>query len=99
MAIPVEVYKQGRSLGRFKTRDIDMEGAFIEMSADTLKPNDIVELRFLYLNREHCDHTLSAGVVRFDANGIGLILLDNNDRALTVIRHALSRVQYDVKAL
>jgi hypothetical protein len=76
MAIPVEVYKQGRSLGRFKTRDIDMD-----------------------LNREHCDHTLSAGVVRFDANGIGLILLDNNDRALTVIRHALSRVQYDVKAL
>ena len=43
----VVVYKQGRSIGRFETRDINMQGAVIEMPTTNLEPNDIMDLIFL----------------------------------------------------
>ncbi len=91
LRLPVMVYKQGRFIGRFETRDVDPEGAFIEMQMTDLEPNDIVELNFLVRGGERCGCRLFAGVVRLDFDGAGLILLDHENKTLDIIRRGLLR--------
>ena len=86
--LTVEVYKRERFLGRYTTRNMDVEGVFIEMRKTDLEPNEVVRLNFVAADCESGDCTLLAGVVRLDADGAGMMLFDYEDKALDIIRAA-----------
>jgi len=91
LRLPVGVYKQGRFMGRFETRDINLEGVFIEMQTGDLEPNDIVELIFRLPGGERCDCALFAGVVRIGVGGAGLMLFDHDAKTFAIMSHRLPR--------
>jgi len=86
--LTVEVFKRERFLGRYTTRNMDVEGIFIEMRTADLEANDVVKLVFVVPDRQHCDYTLIAGVVRVDADGAGMMLFDHEHIALDILRAA-----------
>jgi hypothetical protein len=86
--LTVEVFKQERFLGRYITRNMDVEGIFIEMRTTDLETNDVVKLIFVVPDCQHCDYTLIAGVVRVDADGAGMMLFDHEHKALDILRAA-----------
>jgi len=86
--LTVEVSKRERFLGRYITRNMDVEGVFIEMRKTDLEPNDVVKLSFVAPDGERCDYTLIAGVVRLDTDGAGMMLFDYEDKALDILRAA-----------
>jgi hypothetical protein len=88
MHLTVEVFKQERFLGRYITRNMDVEGVFIEMPTADLEPNEVVKLIFVVPDCERCDYTLIAGVVRLDAGGAGMMLFDREHKALDILRAA-----------
>jgi len=88
LRLTVEVFKRERFLGRCITRNMDVEGIFIEMRTTDLEANDVVKLIFVAPDSEHCDYTLIAGVVRVDADGAGMMLFDHEHKALDILRAA-----------
>ena len=86
--LTVEVFKRERFLGRYITRNMDVEGIFIEMRTTDLETNDVVKLIFVVPDCQHCDYTLIAGVVRVDADGAGMMLFDHEHKALDILRAA-----------
>lgn len=86
--LTVEVFKQERFLGRYVARNMDVEGIFIEMRTTELEANDVVKLIFHVPDCERCDFSLSAGVVRVDADGAGMMLFDHEHKALDILRAA-----------
>jgi hypothetical protein len=84
--LTVEVFKRERFLGRYITRNMDVEGIFIEMRTTELETNDVVKLIFVIPDRARCDCTLNAGVVRVDADGAGMMLFDREHKALDILR-------------
>lgn len=88
LRLTVEVFKRERFLGKYITRNIDVEGVFIEMRTADLEANDVLKLIFIAPGRERCDCTLSAGVVRLDVYGAGMMLFDHERKALDIVRAA-----------
>jgi hypothetical protein len=83
--LTVDVFKRERFLGRYITRNMDVEGIFIEMRTTDLEANDVVKLIFVVPDNERCGRTLIAGVVRVDADGAGMMLFDHEHKALDII--------------
>jgi hypothetical protein len=83
--LTVEVFKRERFLGRYITRNMDVEGVFIEMRTTELEANDVVKLVFIAPDCQHCDYTLLAGVVRVAADGAGMMLFDHEHKALDIL--------------
>jgi hypothetical protein len=94
LQLTVEVSKQEQFLGRFKTRNMDVEGVFIEMRTTDLKPNDIVKLVFFVTKGESVNYTLDASVVRVDDFGVGMILVDDIDMILELLGAASNLSKY-----
>ena len=86
LRVPVEVFKRGQFLGRYNTRDMDVEGVFIEMPTTDLQPAEVLELIFVVPDWKRCDCTLLAGVVRLEADGAGMMLFDHEHKALNIMR-------------
>lgn len=86
--ITVEVFKREKFLGRYITRNMDVEGIFIEMRTTDLAVNDMLDLIFLFPDCERCDCSLIAGVVRIDADGAGMMLFDHEHKAPDILRAA-----------
>jgi hypothetical protein len=82
----VDVYIRKRHLGRFETRNIDLEGLFVEGKTSELRQNDVVELVFPGGAALRGRPRLHAAVVRCDADGFGMMLLDHDDGMLDLIR-------------
>lgn len=86
LRLTVEVVKQERSLGSYVTRNMDVEGVFIEMRTTDLEVNDVVKLIFTVSDGKRCDYTLMAGVVRLCVEGAGMMLFDHEHKALDILR-------------
>jgi len=86
--LTVEVFQREQFLGRYITRNMDVEGVFIEMRTTDLEPNEVVKLIFVVPDSERRYYTLIAGVVRLDADGAGMMLFDHEHKALDIIRFA-----------
>lgn len=86
--LTVEVFKREQFLGRYITRDMDLEGVFIEMRTTNLEPNELVKLIFDDPDGKHIYYTLIAGVARLDADGVGMMLFDHEHKALDILRTA-----------
>jgi hypothetical protein len=89
--LPVDVFLDQRYLGCFQTRDIDLEGAFVEMPVADLKPNYIVRLVFPFSTGRRRSFSLLAGAVRTASDGVGLILLDSENVVLDILRVVAAR--------
>lgn len=88
MHLTVDVFKRERFLGRYITRNMDVEGVFLEMPTADLEPNEVLKLMFVVPDCECCDYTLIAGVVRLDADGAGMMVFDREHKALNILRAA-----------
>ena len=77
VAFDVELEHKGKNVGRFKTRDLGLAGAFIETDLTNLSVNDYVTVSLL-INREGFgDQTLKGLVVHHSEQGIGLMFVDH----------------------
>lgn len=82
----VDVFKQERFLGRYFTRNMDVEGISIEMPTTDLQPAEVLKLVFLVPDWGRNDCTLLAGVVRLEADGAGMMPFDHEHKALSIMR-------------
>ena len=87
--LTVDVFKREQFLGRYTTRNMDVEGVFIEMRTTDLDANDLVELLFVTCDCGYCNYALTAGVARLDTDGAGMMLFDHDHRALDILRTAI----------
>lgn len=68
----VDIYHLDEYLCRTQTRDISLDGAFIEHCPTTLCLNDVLELRIHAHDEEQTPLNLQATVVRSSDAGIGV---------------------------
>ena len=72
VVLSVEIYSFNEHLGHTRTRDISLDGSFIETCSKKLYPDDLLEL---YFNRHAGDRRplcLRATVVRSTDEGVGV---------------------------
>ena len=70
--LDVDVYHFDEHLGRTQTRDISLDGAFIESCSRDLCSNDMLELHFHLHDNERNPLRLKATVVRSSDTGVGV---------------------------
>ena len=70
--LDVDVYRSGEHLGRTQTRDISLDGTFIESCSRELCANDMLELHIHVHNDERPPLCLKAKVVRSSDTGFGV---------------------------
>ena len=68
----VDIYHFDEHLGRTQTRDISLDGAFIESCSTELCPNDMLDLRIHVQDDERNPLCLKATVVRLSGKGVGV---------------------------
>jgi hypothetical protein len=74
----VNVYRSDEHMGRTRTRDISLDGAFIKSCSRELCLNDMLELHIHAHNNEQNPLSLKATVVRSSDAGVG-VLFDYGD--------------------
>jgi len=73
LQLDVDVFSCGSYLGRSATRDMHVDGAFIECAVDDIFQNDVLDLRFIRDLDEVNPVRLRAMVVRGTIDGVGVI--------------------------
>jgi hypothetical protein len=73
LQLSVDIYNCGSYLGRGTTRDIHIDGAFIEGCADGILQNDILELYIFSSEDDQLPVFLTAMVVRNSSQGVGVL--------------------------
>lgn len=85
-AVGVELY-QGRSrVGRFKARNISLEGMFVETGPIDLYPSDLIDVTLTIDRERTAKHEVRAVVVHHTAEGIGLMFRDYQPALLGILR-------------
>jgi hypothetical protein len=98
LVLSVEVYSLGEHLGRTQTRDINLDGAFLECCARELHPNEILELLFHVHDNEQSTLRLRAAVIRSTEEGVG-VLFDYDAQEYRRLLDTLSTYAHDGHAL
>ncbi|MBN2699972.1 MAG: PilZ domain-containing protein [Methylothermaceae bacterium] len=86
-ALPVVLYHGDTHLGRFATRDISLDGMFVETGDLDFFKNDVVQVDLMLFGERYLMRGL---VVRRETHGIGLVLIDVNPRYYKSLTHILS---------
>lgn len=86
------VRMKDRALGRFRTRDLDMGGVFVEAAEIELYPNDVAELRFPDAGGKGKGHAFRAKVIRHASNGVGLMFHEHDEDSLAALRDVMLTV-------
>ena len=73
LAFSVEVYSHDEHLGRTQTRDINLDGAFLEFCTRELHPNESLELHFHVHDNEQNPLRLKATVVLSTEEGVDVL--------------------------
>ena len=68
----VDIYSFDKYLGLFQTRDMNLDGAFIDKCARKLYPGDLLELHFHLQDDELNPLRLRAAVTRSSDEGVGV---------------------------
>ena len=68
----VDIYSFDEYLGHYQTRDMNLNGAFIDYCANKLYPGDPLELQFLIKDGERNPLRLRATVTRSTDEGAGV---------------------------
>lgn len=69
----VDIYSFDKYLGHYQTRDMTLDGAFIDNCARKLYPDDLLELHFRVQDSELNPLRLRATVARSSDEGIGVM--------------------------
>ena len=72
LGLDVDVYRFDEHLGRTRTRDISLDGAFIKSCTTELYSNDMLELQIHVHDGERTPLRLKATVVRSSDAGVGV---------------------------
>jgi len=72
LVLSVEVYSFDEYVERTRTRDLNLDGAFIESCSRKLYPNDVLKLHF-HLQGERLPLCLGAIVTRSTDEGVGVV--------------------------
>jgi hypothetical protein len=72
LGLDVDVYRFDEHLGRTRTRDISLDGAFIKSCKTELCSNDMLELHIHVHDGERTPLRLKATVVRSSDAGVGV---------------------------
>lgn len=73
MHLYVDVYSFDRYVGLYRTRDMNLDGAFIENCSRKLSPDDLLELHFHVQDGESSPLRLRATVARSSNEGLGVM--------------------------
>lgn len=68
----VDIYSFDKYLGLYQTRDMNLDGAFIDKCARKLYPGDLLELHFHLQDDELNPLRLRAAVTRSSNEGVGV---------------------------
>ena len=68
----VDIYSFDKYLGLYQTRDMNLDGAFIDKCARKLYPGDLLELHFHLQDDELNPLRLRAAVTRSSDEGVGV---------------------------
>jgi hypothetical protein len=68
----VDIYSFDKYLGLYQTRDMNLDGAFIDKCARKLYPGDLLELHFHLQDDELNPLRLRAAVTRSSEEGVGV---------------------------
>jgi len=71
--LSVDIYSFDGYLGLHQTRDMNLDGAFIDNCARTLYPGDLLELHFHVQDDERNPLWLRATVTRSSDEGVGVV--------------------------
>ena len=69
----VDIYTFDKYIGLYQTRDINLDGAFIDNSTRKLYPDDLLELHFHVQDGERNHLRLRATVARSSEEGVGVM--------------------------
>ena len=72
LQVPMDVFCNNQHLGRYQTRDINTDGAFIEVDTAKIPVNGVVEVAFAAPEVDTDVTRFKALVVRCADNGLGL---------------------------
>ena len=72
LGLDVDVYRFDEHLGRTRTRNISLDGAFIKSCSTELCSNDMLELKIHVHDDERTPLRLKARVVRSSDAGVGV---------------------------
>lgn len=89
--LDVHIREGDRVLGWFRTRDVGMEGAFVETGPVDVGPYDVLTLTFCTGRRSSDAHEVMGLVVHCSEEGVGLMYAAEDPRfhlALRSILHA-----------
>ena len=98
LVLSVEVYFLDEHLGRTQTRDISLDGAFLERCSRQLHPNEILELHVHVHDNEQAPLRLSATVIRSTAEGLD-VGFDYGDREYSRLLNTISAYASDGQTL
>ena len=90
----VDVYHFDEHLGHTQTRDISLDGAFIESCSWELCPNDMLELHIHVHDDERTPLRLNAMVVRSSDMGVG-VQFDYGDLEYRRLLNIISTYAFD----
>ena len=86
MALDVELHRGRRSVGRFKARNISLEGMFVETGPINLYPGDLTDITLAIGREGRSEHEARAVVVHHTDEGIGLMFRDYQPDLLAFLR-------------
>ena len=90
----VDLYSFDEYLGHCQTRDMTLDGAFIDHCARKLHPDDLLELHFHVQDNEQNPLHLRATVARTSDEGAG-VMFDYDDQAYRQLLNILSTYASD----
>lgn len=94
LVFSVEVYFLDEHLGRTQTRDINLDGAFLESCSRQLHPNEILQLHVDVDDNERVPLRLSATVIRSTEEGLD-VAFDYGDREYRRLLNIISAYASD----
>jgi hypothetical protein len=73
-----KIYRHGNYLGRYQTRDIDSDGAFVDTGWLAMFLNEIVDLAITVPCEKPVCVSIKAMVIRRAGKGVGLVFTKNS---------------------
>ena len=70
--LSVDVFSGGEHLGRYRSTNINLDGAFIETRACRFRPNDVLDLDFYIDDSERDSLRLKSTVIHIADMGVGV---------------------------
>lgn len=90
LKIDVVLLKQGTPMARGRSRDVGLEGMFVEAEVDDVTKDSLVDVEFVLDDGvDRSRHRMAALVVHVAREGFGLMFLRFNRRVFRLFEHML----------